>query len=344
LVIKLSEKESLIKSFLLFFVVIELFLVFIFYNYYRIEVEHTQENITMQMKNYSFFLDSDKYDIDIVPYKQEYKYYELYMDDNYLYILAPLPVKSDELLKVYYPKKQYNRLLQKLRDKIYMQFIFLSFVSMLISMLFAMYVLKPLRESINLLEVFIKDIIHDLNTPITSILINLQMVEKQSEEIESIKQSAKTISMLHKNLTNYIQNTSFENKDFDLVDLVDEQIKFFRPLYPHLRWEIDLDKGLKVYSDYNALSRVVYNLLSNACKYNTSKGYIKIYIKHNNLCIENDSYGIENPHRVFDRFYKESERGLGIGLHIVDRLCHDLHIKKHLNVDKNIVLFCLEFR
>ncbi len=63
--IRLYEKESLLKSFALFFITIELFLTFIFYNYYRLEEEHLREELFLEMKNYSFFLDSDKLMVDI---------------------------------------------------------------------------------------------------------------------------------------------------------------------------------------------------------------------------------------------------------------------------------------
>jgi len=89
--IKLSEKESLIKSFLLFFLVIEAFLTFIFYQYEKIEEEHLRENLFLEMKNYSFFFDDTRFDIDIVPHSKEKKPYELYMDKHSLYILVPMP-------------------------------------------------------------------------------------------------------------------------------------------------------------------------------------------------------------------------------------------------------------
>ena len=40
--------------------------------------------------------------------------------------------------------------------------------------------------------------------------------------------------------------------------------------------------------------------------------------------------GIQNPKRVFERFYKEHERGMGIGLHIVKKLSSELGIKVDL--------------
>jgi signal transduction histidine kinase len=107
-----------------------------------------------------------------------------------------------------------------------------------------------------------------------------------------------------------------------------------------LEWKIDIENEI-IYSNKNALSRIIYNLISNACKYNTSNGFIEIKMKNKTLTISNSSYGIKNPSKIFDRFYKESERGLGIGLHIVDKLCRELGIRKKLEVKNNIVTITL---
>ena len=60
------------------------------------------------------------------------------------------------------------------------------------------------------------------------------------------------------------------------------------------------------------------------------------------LHIRNSSHGIKEPSRVFERFYKESERGLGIGLHIVKALSEQLHIRTHLTVEKKTVEVTLQ--
>lgn len=345
MVIRLSERESLFKGFLLFFIVIEIFLSFIFYNYYKIEVEHTQERISLEMKNYSFFLNSNdkKFDIDIVKTTDKRKMFELEIDDTYLYIYTPISINSSEVLRVNYPRVMYEKSLESLRDRIYLQFILISIIALVISLSFSFYLLKPMRDAIYLLEIFIKDIIHDLNTPVTSILINLKMIPDASDEVDSIEKSLKTISMLHKNLNNYIDNMSFEKNEFNLVDILEEQISFFASMYTELEWSFELDDEIWVYSDESAVSRILYNIINNACRYNKTRGFIKIYSKDRKLCIINDSYGgIKNPNRVFERFYKEGERGIGIGLHIVEKLCLELDIDKSLEVDNNIVKFCLD--
>jgi len=338
--IKLSEKESFIKSFSLFFIVIEIFLIFIFYNYYQIQKEHLNDRVFLEMKNYSFSFDNSDFDIEIIDRVDKNQLYELYFDKNNLYIITPL-LDTNNSLAILYPISSYKNLLKEIKDKLLIQFILLSIISIIISILFALYSLSPLQKSIKLLEEFIKDIIHDLNTPITSILINLKMM-KRDEEVDSILNSANAISMLHKNLINYLNDVEFEKERFNIKKTIKEQIKLFNSLYDYLEWKIDIEDSI-IYSNQNAISRVIYNLISNACKYNISNGFIEIKIRNNILSISNSSYGIKNPSKVFNRFYKESSRGLGIGLHIVDKLCHKLNIKKCLRVENKIVIVELEF-
>jgi len=345
LAIKLSERESLLKSFTLFFLIIEIFLIFIFYNYYHIEKEHIKKELILEMKNYSIFFDDERFDIDIVSLKKNTQlFYELYSNKNNIYILIPMQESRKDALKVIYPIKTYTKHLHAMKISLLRQFFLLSIIALLISILFSFYVLQPLRQALKLLEVFIKDIIHDLNTPLTSILISLKMMDKNCNGIETISSSAKTISMLHQNLDIYLRESTFENEKFYLKEVVDEQVAFFSSIYDYLDWHIDIENPL-IKSDKTAFSRIIYNLLSNASKYNTSHGFIEIKMEKNILSITNDSYnGIKNPSKVFERFYKENERGIGIGLHIVEKLSKELGIEKEIKIKNNIVSIHLNLK
>jgi signal transduction histidine kinase len=293
------------------------------------------------MKNYSFFFDDNRFNINIVSKVKENQLYELYSDKKNLYILVPLPDDKNNSLEIIYPLSNYKTQLVNIQYKLLWQFLILSLIAILISLLFAFYAIGPMRDALLLLEEFIKDIIHDLNTPITSILINLKMM-KRDEEVESIAQSANTIAMLHKNLSIYLKDSHLQKERFSIKKVINEQVEFFYSLYDYLNWTLDIEEQY-ITSNRNALSRIVYNLLSNACKYNTSNGFIEIKMKNSNrLTISNSSYGIKNPSKVFDRFYKEGDRGLGIGLHIVDKLCNELNINKKLEVlDKKVTIILI---
>ena len=292
------------------------------------------------MKNYSFFFDDSRFDIDIVSKIEDDVLYELYFDKENLYILTPLGDTEDDLLKILYPQENYKALLSEIKTSIFWQFSFLSLIAIGISLLFSFYSLRPLRNSLELLEEFIKDIIHDLNTPLTSILINLKMMDAKDEEVKSIAQSANVISMLHKNLDVYLRDMQFQKDKFSLKELVEEQVVFFASMYDYLTWKVEVEDRV-ISSDKNAFARIIYNLLSNACKYNTADGFITIKTQGKILSISNSSYGIKKPSKVFNRFYKEGDRGLGIGLHIVEKLCSQLGIQKELKVDGTNVSVCL---
>jgi len=295
------------------------------------------------MKNYSFFFRDESYDIDIVPNSGESRFYELFEDENSLYILVPFQGESEDLLKIFYPKSDYLAQVRRMRSAIAWQFVLLSLIAVFISLLFSFYVLSPLRNALILLETFIKDIIHDLNTPVTSILINLKMLGEKNDETESIEKSAKTIAMLHQNLDAYLKEQPYRKERFDLKETILEQIAFFEPLYDYIEWRVSIPSYIVV-TDKSALTRLVYNLLSNACKYNTTDGFIEVSLSDDTLSITNSSHGIDRPDRIFERFYKENERGLGIGLHIVKKLSEALQTPVTLQMQETTVTFSVDLR
>jgi len=210
-------------------IVIELFLLFIFYNYKKLEEEHLREELYLEMKNHSFFLESNKFNVNFLKEKNDKeKLYELYSNDDKIYILIPITNSKGEILEISYPMSKYILKLREIQEVLLKQFLILSFVAILISFIFAIYTLHPLRKAFFMLEEFIKDIIHDLNTPITSIIINLKMMEK-NDEVESITKSANAIAMLHKNLIAYLKDEKFKKEKFNIKKVVNEQIEFFRP-------------------------------------------------------------------------------------------------------------------
>ena len=340
-----------------------LFLVFIFYDKAQNETAHIKSNLFLKMQNYSLGLDDERFSMKTVPKKGKEKIYTLYEALNSFYMLAPVsntekkemmmlvtpagaimvPYSNNatEVQKVSYPKSEYMSLVNQMRYRLFLQLLLFVFGALIVSLLAAWYTLKPLRSSLRLLEDFIKDIIHDLNTPLTSILVNLKMIETENEEIESIRTATQTIEMLHHNLDSYLKEQKQSKETFPIDEVVDRYVSFFSPLYDYLIWDVQI-ANISLATDKQAFERVIYNLLSNACKYNTSDGKIEISLHGTLLTIRNSSYGVNHPERVFERFYKESERGLGIGLHIVDKLCKTLKIEKKFSVEGTTVIVTLD--
>ena len=84
----------------------------------------------------------------------------------------------------------------------------------------------------------------------------------------------------------------------------------------------------KLYCSKDAFVRIIDNILSNACKYNKKEGNVNILFNNNVwLEISDTGRGIKETSKIFHRFYKETSRGLGIGLHIVKKLSNKMDIK-----------------
>jgi len=189
-----------------------------------------------------------------------------------------------------------------------------TLIVLIMSFIFSIYSLQPLRKALNILEETTKDIIHDINTPLMSILVNLKILKMEIKENEEIKR----ISLEQINLKEIIQKEIFNLKE----------------LYPDIKVETNLE-DIIVSSDRTAVERIISNLLSNAFKHNVLNGYIKVYLSSNELIIENSSKEIKNPKKLFDRFYKESQRGLGLGLSIVKKLADEIGWKINIDTDKD---------
>ncbi len=337
-----------------------LFLAYVFYTNVQNGIAHIEENILLEMKNYSLGFDDRRFEASTVNKKKDQKFYTLYRDNDTLFMLAPIfdpeigqtaaivtptgvvmvpyAKESSKALKIEYPVIAYMQDIKRIRHGFLKQFVLFALLAVIVALLAAWYTLRPLRNALRLLEEFAKDIIHDINTPLTSIMLNLKMMGKEDDEIRSIRTSVQTIEMLHHNLDAYIKEQKYRPEKFMPDEVIEKYISFFRTLYDYLQWDVRMEK-CELFTDKQAFERIVYNLLSNACKYNTQHGKVTIRVSGTTVSISNSSHGVRNPDRVFERFYKESERGLGIGLHIVDKLCRNLQIdKKFIVKNKNVTV------
>lgn len=218
--------------------------------------------------------------------------------------------------------------LERLESEHYAKFWFYTIFSALISFLFSIYALRPLHKALRLNEEFVKDILHDFNTPISSMLINLKLFKREigdNPKIKRLENNIQSILSLQENLQIFLKGVPKQSEAFSLKSLVKARIQYFEVLYPDIEYSIDIPV-LNVTTNKDAFTRILDNLLSNAGKYNIANGTVSITLDGNTLSIADTGKGIKKPLKVFDRYYKEQDRGIGIGLHIVKKLCDELSI------------------
>ena len=216
-------------------------------------------------------------------------------------------------------------------------FILLLFVGYFIAKLF----LKPMRESIQMLDRFIKDTTHELNTPIAAILSNIQMInkdnidEKLAKKINRIEIGAKTISNIYEDLTFVSLNNQIisNNEKLYFSQILNQRVDFFKSIAnsKQIEFILDIKENVFIVCDIKKLSKLIDNILSNAIKYNKFQGFIKVTLKDKILIIEDSGKGMskDNLSNLFTRYkrFDKSVGGFGIGLNIVSLIAKEYDLK-----------------
>ncbi len=324
------EIESFIKSFILFFSSLSLLIGTLFYLNYTTAVKTLDDTLFSEMRLCSYDLKCTQFNIDFVP-KQKQLLYTLYKKAEGLNSYFPIPGSDDFVMQLHLNAQHYDDKLHALQKEAYLNFFGTLLVIIILSILFSLYALYPLRNALSLTQEFIKDILHDFNTPLGALRLNSAMLKKEigeNSKITRIEQSVQNVLDLQENLRAYLHNHQTQKTLFSLETLVQERLKLLEKSYPQLHFQVTIS-DVTLNTNQPAFSRILDNLLTNACKYNTPQGSVHLIYddQAQRLNIIDTGKGIKNPKRIFERFYKEQERGIGIGLHIVKKLCDELGIK-----------------
>jgi two-component system OmpR family sensor kinase len=298
-----------------------------------------------------------KMDESLEDYKQNY-HYKFVKIDRHIDI-RNFTVTEDEFskylpmhntknyLQVFKSKSDFNKKLLELKQKVIAIQILLLALFGFISYILARNALKPMKESISTLDKFAKDLIHDLNTPVTSIKLNMKLLEKipqlkENNAVIRLNKSVQSISELHENLTILLQEETFQMEVIDLCEIIDEIIDIQKAIYSDIDF-ITNCKNFSVKLNHNAIKQILQNIISNACKYNTTNGYVKIYNIKNSLYIQDSGKGIREPEKIFERTYSD-EHSSGIGLDIVKRLADTMDIEIDVQTKERGSIFILTMK
>jgi two-component system OmpR family sensor kinase len=200
--------------------------------------------------------------------------------------------------------------------------------------------LRPMRETISLLDNFIKDTTHELNTPVSVIVANIegidvaQLQEKEAKKIRRVDIAARTISNIYNDLTYLILHNDIAVKDeeVNLSRLLCERVDYFKVAMEQKKITFirNVQEDVFIQMDRNKLGRLVDNLISNAIKYNKVNGSIEIKLDKDSLAVIDTGVGIEKDKidSIFERYHRINETvgGFGIGLHIVAMICKEYNI------------------
>jgi len=324
------EVESFIKSFILFSTSLGLLIGTLFYLNTAKEIKTLDDTLYSEMRVCSYNLQCEQFEIDFVPMAKQVNY-TLYKEINGLSSFFPIPGSNEFVMQIHLESASYNLKVKQLEKEAYLQFLGTMLIVFLLSALFSLYVLYPLRNALVLTQEFIKDILHDFNTPLGALRLNSAMLKREIGEntkVDRIEKSVQSVLDLQENLRAYLHNHEQQKERFSLKSIIEERVALQEKVYANIHFYIEVDKR-ELTTNLPAFKRILDNLISNAAKYNIDQGSVTIAFDplSTSLKIIDTGKGIKNPKRIFERFYKEQERGIGIGLHIVKKLCDELGIK-----------------
>lgn len=200
---------------------------------------------------------------------------------------------------------------------------------------------------------FFTNISHEFRTPLTLILGPLQQIISEYrgsstlfKQLVTIQQNA---NQLLKLINQLMEFRAIDNKQATLRAAEGNIVKFVKEIFlsfkPYAKSEgydyqfISNEEEIIVYYDRDKMERVIYNLISNAFRYNKEGKRIKVELQSEDhgikIIVEDNGIGMksENINSIFERFYqvdsegqpkKETSRGTGIGLALTKGIV-DLH-------------------
>lgn len=197
---------------------------------------------------------------------------------------------------------------------------------------------NELVDMINSKQLFIDNLSHEINTPLTSILGYSELLEKAncSEDqrikfLVNIQEEAKRINDIHKKLLllSYKKNADLEKKDVDANKIFEEVQRLVEFKLQKHNMNLIINNSLdKIYGDETLISMCITNLVSNAitASKDGSKIIINSFEQVGKSCIHviDEGQGIskENIEKIVEPFYRVDKArsrkngGAGLGLSI----------------------------
>jgi len=320
----------------------------------KLSLENQAKHVMHSMQGYD--------NADEVYHFPRYKAYQTALyDDKYHVIFSTLDFLPNAFTEGFHKKGKYhyyiytlpkdyyfgaNYLLvstKHMANKIY-YFAALTMISIIFLLFAFSYLLlknfsKPFEKLNQQLDNFIKDSMHEINTPLSIINLNADLFANKygdNKYLQRMKSASKTLATIYNDMDYLVKQGRVEHKrqEIDLGEFIRNRVDYFQEIanLKEIQLEISLEK--ECYYDFSKtkLQRIVDNTISNAIKYSHTKSHveIKLFKEEKSIVFQVKDYGvgIENVEKIFSRYYRENEAkgGFGIGLNIVKQIIEEENI------------------
>ncbi|MBL1222213.1 HAMP domain-containing histidine kinase [Chryseobacterium sp. L7] len=238
-----------------------------------------------------------------------------------------------------------------------------ALIIILLVYVYSIYTIIQQKKFTELQRDFINNMTHEFKTPLSSILLASEALNKQDLIQENsrlqtytsiiINQSYKLNSHIEKILNiakNDSAGLSLKPQKIMLLPFIQEIADSIRQKNENLSIHVDIDGSSSIMADEFHFTNIVYNLLDNSIKYCETKPDIVIssYKDSKGLYLKFKDNGMGIPAKniphIFEKFYRVSTKktekinGFGLGLFYVKKVVqqHNWKISVENNTDKGI--------
>jgi len=203
---------------------------------------------------------------------------------------------------------------------------------------------KKIKKLNNSRELFLRNIMHELKTPITKGRISAEMLEDGKNKKRLINTFERLLNLINEFAAIERLSSGFWIKHFTqfrLVDIIDEALDLAMVNKEFVLLDIEKEMNLRV--DFKLFSIAIKNMIDNAIKYSPDN-FVKIVADKKRIEFINKGEKLKNPLTYYlEPFCSEGGKkdSFGLGLYIVDQIlkAHKLSLSYRHENGMNIFVF-----
>jgi len=194
-------------------------------------------------------------------------------------------------------------------------------------------------------QLFLRNIMHELKTPITKGRISAEMIDNSKQKERLIRVFEK-MELLINEFASIEQITSGEGiqniRPARLIDIIDESIDL--AMIPSKSIKLEIDENLVLNVDFRLFTTAVKNLIDNAIKYSLDN-FVIITATKEKICFINKGSPLEYKLTHYIQPFiqeKNSHQSFGLGLYIVDNIVKAHNLEFTYYQKNGLNYFCFE--
>jgi len=365
---KFAKKYALIYTAILAILLMAPLFVYV---YLLLQIDDAKVKLALENQSKQLIRSMQKYDSSSKVYHfPRYKAYKAALyDEKYHELFSTLDFEPNAFTVGFHKKNKFYYYIYPLPNNYYFgakyllvstkhmanniyYFAALVMISIILMLFFFSFLLlknfsKPFEKLNTQLDNFIKDSMHEINTPLSIINLNADLFANKygdNKYLQRMKSASKTLATIYNDMDYLIKQGRVQHRieNIDLSGFIQQRVDYFQEIanLKHIILETDIQP--EVYHRYSRtkLQRIIDNTISNAIKYSHDQSKVEIRLIQEKdkifFVVKDFGVGIENTERIFSRYYRENEAkgGFGIGLNIVKQIIEEDNID--LNVSSKI--------